>query len=104
MEKSIITLEHLVKNINVYDDSYDIFLEEGANFLKDDLCMLTKTSSEDIINKSNLRFRYFLGTYTLKDIINNLYQQKLNSNTEEILEAINFYYKNDAFIDLSILT
>ena len=44
--------------------------------------------------------RSFLSTTQLEDIVENLRLQKAKYTDEELLAAISFYWKNDAFITL----
>jgi hypothetical protein len=37
---------------------------------------------------------------TLQDIVSNALQQKPNATSEELFDAFNFFYKNDAFIKM----
>jgi hypothetical protein len=45
----------------------------------------------------------FLSSAQLEDIVENLRQQKLDYTDSELITAVKYYWKNDAFIDLECI-
>ena len=91
MEK--MTLRNIINNINKYNDAINIMLPRKDMSL-DSICMMI--DNDDIEDEINVA----IGLYVLKDILDNLRQQRINFNDDQALEAIQFYLQNDAFIEL----
>lgn len=94
MTKISITLKKLIEDVSCYEDSYDIYIDNKFTFSSYELCILT--DDEELVQD----FSYVFGVYVLKDIIDNLCQQKPDFTTEDAINAMKFYYHNDAFVDL----
>ncbi len=92
-----IKLKNLIYTISSYDDGYDLYMNKDTSFDKNDLCILLH--SDNTLEKKDLI--YIFGIYALKDIIDNLCQQKPDFTVEDAIESIKFYYTHDAFIEIS---
>lgn len=77
----------------------------------DTLCLLTVTDSRDMSEEEIQEFedwaereglRLFFCRDQLEDIIENLRQQSAGFTPQQLAAAIDFYWRRDAFIDLSI--
>jgi hypothetical protein len=76
----------------------------------DTLCLPTATDSSDLNEEEFKEFeayaesaglRSFLDGDQLEDIIENLRQQSVDFTQQQLATAIDFYWRHDAFIDLS---
>ena len=46
----------------------------------------------------NKGYQAFLSIADLQDVKSNLLEQKANFNQHDLLNAVNYYYENDAFV------
>lgn len=90
----------LINNIENVDEYLNIYIQkhnQNVDF-SDKIILL---SDEDVeSSKTPQNFRYFLGVYALRDILDNFVKQKKDASIQELIRAINFYIMNDAFIEL----
>ena len=88
----------LLENIENYDNNHIIYTKTINPNLFDDLLI-----DDDIYEiKENLDgFEYLFGMGQLKSVLRNLNSQKPNNhNLNLCMDAISYYIKYDAFIDL----
>ena len=83
---------------------------DTSEILIDTVCHPTAADSRDMSDEEIERFeaysthaglRSLLCRDQLQEIFDNLKEQQAASSQEELAAAINFYWKHDAFIDLS---
>jgi len=83
-----------------------LFFAENEEVTLDTSCLAVREDFDEFdefaeqLEDSNIRS--FLSTAQLEDIVENLRLQKADYTDEELLAAVNFYWKNDAFITLGI--
>lgn len=92
-----IEIDKLIEAINRYDETLFITFKKGK-LLSNSICFLN-SEDEIIEDKENV----VIGLYQLRDIIENLRLQKANFSLDEVIEALNFYLENDAFIEVEKL-
>ncbi len=77
----------------------------------DTLCMPSAINSHDVSEEETQEFeayaerngaQCFLCPDQLEEIIENLRQQRSDYSLQQLASAIDFYWRNDAFIDLSL--
>ncbi len=49
----------------------------------------------------DLGYDYVLGMQAVQSIVENATRQRSNATTDDLLDALSYYYDNDSFIDLS---
>jgi hypothetical protein len=75
-----------------------LYIDDPDKFFGASRCLLVLDEESDFFEG----FNYVFGIYIVKDIIDNLYQQKARYNEQELFSAIKFYYDNDCFINLKV--
>jgi hypothetical protein len=85
-----------IKRVNEFKLDGFLYTKSGLIDTIQDLLISFDEYSFDNIED----FQWTLSCYDVVDIIENLNQQRENPTDQEYLKAINFYIKNDAFIDL----
>lgn len=97
MKKEFISIRGIIDRINELDEG---FLYAKPNKIKDEKLLLIYEDEYILPPETMEGFQYKMGIFQLRDIIENLKMQKEKPNTEDYIEAINYYIDNDAFIDL----
>lgn len=97
-----ITLLEIIRQIESLDESSSICISGDLKLLKlDSKCFL---ASDKEIDGHFLpeEYSFFIGLYSVKDIIFNLKEQTNEITENKILAAINFFIENDAFVQLPL--
>ncbi|MFC1790324.1 hypothetical protein ACFLZP_02470 [Patescibacteria group bacterium] len=88
-----IKLSDVIQQVNELDWKLAIYSDEKEkSFEKDTVIYLANPDKERV---DETKYFYGLSIQTLQDIIE-------NASPEDLLKAINFYYKNDAFVDFNV--
>ena len=59
------------------------------------------SDDEDVIELEKLGFEYLLTVSDMQDVVSNLDSQIGTASIDKYIEALNYYVKNDAFINFS---
>jgi hypothetical protein len=100
MESITTSLREFLRNISVFDESLYLCLRKNTNFSSNEFCVLAELGGDVEEKLFSKGFKIILGIFDIVDIISNLKQQTSNPTDQQILDAIRFYYENDAFIEL----
>ena len=60
-----------------------------------------RDEQDEPIYPASKGYKSFLSVANLQSIKNNLLEQKVNYERRDLMNAVNYYYKNDAFIQIS---
>ena len=98
MIKKII-LEDLISKLGAFDEELNVIFPNSKDLSLKTVCFLL--CDKELENNLPNDYYYVFGLYSLVDIVENL---KIQTNNEfksyQLIEAINHYIKNDAFIEL----
>lgn len=106
MDEKILKLSSILKNINNYPWNYGLYLKGGYPWNSESLGVILNINELDpeddpeFAKKNNMK--YALNVQSVQDIVEGAISQKKNVSIEELIEAFNYYYKNDAFINLVV--
>jgi len=97
MKQIITDINNLLKDIDIFTDG-QIFSEDRSVRADTDILVIYNDPyfDEERVNK----YCYLISVFQIKEVIENLNQQLIKPNTQDYVDAINFYIENDAFIDL----
>ncbi len=96
MEKQITKLKDFLFDIKTYDEEGALYLSDKGLSLNSDCLIISNEDFPDEIDG----FYYYLFVAQIKDVSENLFFQKRDYSLKDFVEAINFYFENDAFINL----
>ena len=98
IDNSLLMLD-FINRLSTFDENSNVWFDKEKlplNF--DDNCIIaTDEEIEEFLSSG--RLGCFLGIYQANDIVENVCQQDETYSSQQILEAINFYLQNDAFIE-----
>lgn len=83
---------------------YALYITGSYPWREDSLCAVVNSDElessdqvKDFVRTNNLR--YCLGVQAIQDIVANAKQQIVDIGITHLIDAFNFYYKHDAFIN-----
>jgi hypothetical protein len=93
----VVTFRVLLKNLSELDELLDLYLcEDQITIGLDSEILLVNSESKP----KNKKCKYLIGMYDVFDILDNLNQQVTSPTNQQILDSINFYLENDAYIEV----
>lgn len=96
MMKKFMTISVLIDKINEIDEGFLYSKSSGIN--ADEEVLIVNEDAYTIPDETIGGFQYKLGLHQVQDIIENLRMQIEKPTTENYIDAIDYYIKNDAFI------
>lgn len=101
MDIKLENITTILEKINDISWKLSLYSAEQYPFNTESVGVVLDANEEEyahaaFIKENNLR--YILGIQTIQDIVINAKGQKHDVSTNNLLEALNFYIKNDAFI------
>lgn len=103
---SIQTLAEVLTDIDALTWSHALYLDKQQPWSAASRCaVLDPNDTEDLEVDDEPQLitihdlRYALTVSTVQDIVDNTKQQRVGVSLEELIQAVNYYYKNDAFIE-----
>jgi len=102
----ITAMNKLINNINNIDWRFDVYLPKNRDKLEINTpCLLVRYEDEESLEDEKYIdsiYTYSLQIEDVKSIVENLNEQIKDPTMDQILEAIEFYIENDAFIEIPV--
>ena len=104
MKLELNDLSEILTKIHDYPWDHALYLVGTYPWRKDTPCaVLNPDEIEDFPEKQIIaekyRLNYVLSVQQAQDLTKNTHEQIKNVTSEQLIDAFNFYYKNDAFIE-----
>ena len=96
MEKKLTKLKDFLLNIKTHNEEGALYLSGKGLCLSADCLIVNDEDFPDEVDG----YYYYLFVDQIKDVSDNLFFQKNDYSVAELVKAINFYFENDAFIEL----
>lgn len=90
----------IINNLPIINEKLAIYIPKDSQCELNDDCLLMNYDDDN--DKKYSHYKYFLGVYDIVDIVSNLSQQNPSYSINDVINAIKYYYENDAFINLSV--
>lgn len=102
------TLASVLAGLENYPHYYALFIGGRRPFKSDSPCAIldpheTDDPDDDPPFAVKHRLKSHLSVHTVRQILMNARAQRSNLTTDDAVRAINYYYRNDAFIDFGEL-
>lgn len=99
------TLIDILSNSEKLPWNASLFLSGKHPFLSENSAMVIDQDKDEDPEEREKRleevgYRYALSISTVQEIVNNLKLQIENPTNDQLIEAFNYYFKNDAFIEI----
>jgi len=105
METDLQKLFDVINNIDALPWDHALFLPKEKPWDENAPCLIldpndSEQPEDDPETAKQFGLSYALGVQDVQDVVENAREQSPVVNTRELINALNFYYANDAFIEL----
>ena len=101
----IITLRELLEDIDKHPWEFALFMPHGVEWNLDTSCTVLNPDDFNEPDPDRPKFatdhglHYALGIQAIKSVVDNAKDQRPEATTPDLVDALNYYYDHDAYID-----
>lgn len=96
-----LTLEEALTKAKELNWKLALFCDQKYPYTADTFFYIAAPDEYELIELDGKRYEYTLMVQDLQGIVENARQQKPDANSEDLVNAFNYYMTHDAFIDFS---
>jgi len=97
-------IKELLAKPSEYEWNYSVYIPDSINIQLETECIILDCEEfedpdnpEPVLEKG---YKYFMSVSQFQDVVSNIEQQDKSASLKQKLAGMEYYYKNDAFINL----